>query len=103
MLFDTANRPDMVIEHDSDLIAVEFKLVENGSDIRAALGQCLVYAAECHFVIAVLYDKTPDCKIKRKAGGMLERRLLDEMWDEFNARVVVVGPERRQAAGCQAV
>ena len=66
LLFGTQHRPDMLVKHGSDYrIAIEFKVAQSGDEVRAALGQCLVYASEYEFTIALVLDATSTGKIKR--------------------------------------
>ena len=86
----------MYVQHDNDYrIAIEYKMVSSGDALRAALGQALVYAADYEFTIILLCDTTPDARIKHRfdhCKGMSERVLIDELWNRFGIKMIVVAP-----------
>ena len=92
LLFGTQHRPDMLVKHGNDYrIAIEFKVAHSGDEVRAALGQCLVYASEYEFTIALVLDATSTGKIKRAYDkGELESQLIEKLWEDFGIRVVIV-------------
>ena len=92
LLFGTQHRPDMLVKHGNDYrIAIEFKVAHSGDEVRAALGQCLVYASEYEFTIALVLDATSTGKIKRAYDkGALESQLIEKLWEEFGIKVVIV-------------
>lgn len=95
-LFGLQHRPDMEIVQNNYRIALEFKVVSAGGNVRDALGQSLVYASRCDFVICVLLDVTDDgCVRDAFLHGEKERCLIDELWEEFSIRVVVVKPDMK--------
>lgn len=85
------HRPDFFVKFDDARVAVEVKKGENGSAIREALGQCLVYATEYEFVCCVIVDSSQDEKVKRAfEQGEAESELRTKLWDTFNIRLDVV-------------
>ena len=95
----TQHRPDMYIIREKNRqneykIALEYKVVTNGDGIRAALGQSLVYSSEYAFTICLLLDVTKDGKIRNAfLNGPKEKRLMDELWDKFGVKFLIVTPD----------
>ena len=85
------HRPDFIVQIDGTRMALELKRGSDGSCIRNALGQCLVYASQFDFTCCVVVDTTRDKKIRRAyADGCIESAMLERLWDHFNIRLGVV-------------
>jgi hypothetical protein len=85
------HRPDFIVQIDEIRIAIELKRGSDGSCVRNALGQCIVYASQFDFSCCVIVDTTRDKKLSRAYGeGTTEALMLDRLWDQFNIRIGVV-------------
>ena len=58
------HRPDFIVQIDGTRMALELKRWSDGSYIRNALGQCLVYASQFDFTCCVVVDTTRDKEIR---------------------------------------
>ncbi len=63
-LFEFDHRPDMSIETDG--VAIEVKVIRNGSSIREAIGQAMVYRTGYKFILVILVDISKGKVIKNK-------------------------------------
>lgn len=91
-LFGFKHRPDATIGNSGT--AIEIKLITNGTNIRDALGQGLVYRVNYRFAILVLADNTPDksvVELCRKSSSK-EYEFLMYLANEFNI-FSIVGPK----------
>lgn len=85
------HRPDFIVQVDDIRLALELKRGSDGSCIRSALGQCLVYASQFDFTCCVVVDTTREKKIKRAyIDGAKENVILERLWEHFNIRLGVV-------------
>jgi hypothetical protein len=85
----TRNRPDMVVEMNDVKIAIEFKKGKRGSDLRAGIGQSLIYSTHYDFVLYLFVDITDDKRIQNAQGGVNELGLTGELWDNYNIKFIV--------------
>lgn len=86
----TANRPDMIVETNDLKIAIEFKRGTSGSDLRSGFGQCMVYSTIYDFVLYMFIDTTSDSKIVKASNGIAEQNFLEDLWNNFNIKFVIV-------------
>ena len=86
----TQNRPDMVLEMNGLKIAIEFKRGGKGSDLRSGFGQSMVYATHYDFVLYLFVDTTDDKRIFNATGGGNETEFVDNLWDLYNIKFIVV-------------
>lgn len=88
------HRPDFVVAlpREDLSVAVEVKWGESGGDIRAGIGQSVVYATcgRYAFVVFVFKDTSRDQKIKQAVERGRDRVLIERLWEHFNVRFVVV-------------
>lgn len=85
----TRNRPDMVVEMNGMKVAIEFKKGESGADLRAGIGQSMIYATHYDFVLYLFIDTSEDKKIQNAQGGVNELALTGELWDNYNIKFIV--------------
>ena len=96
VFFGTQHRPDMYIRQNNYRIALEYKIVKTGDMVRAALGQCLVYASDYDFTVCLLLYVTKDGKIRRAfMTGEKEKRLTAELWNRYGIRLLVAEPNMK--------
>ena len=86
----TANRPDMIVESNGLRIAIEFKKGTNGSDLRSGFGQSMIYSTVYDFVLYMFIDTTPDSRILNARTGIAEQKFVDDLWNNFNVKFVIV-------------
>ena len=86
----TQNRPDMILEMNGLKIAIEFKRGDKGSDLRSGFGQSMVYATHYDFVLYLFVDTTDDKRIYNAIGGGNETEFLDNLWDLYNIKFILV-------------
>jgi hypothetical protein len=86
----TSNRPDMSIEYSGVKIAIEIKRGDRGADLRAGFGQSLVYSTVYDFIIYMFIDCSEDGRIKNAKTGISEEKFLENLWDNFNIKFIVV-------------
>jgi hypothetical protein len=88
--FGTQHRPDAVLDLGDIRIAIEIKKGDNGSAIRAGLGQSLLYSHEYSFVVFFFVDTTPGLNIKNSITGEKEQEIINDLWNNHNVRFIVV-------------
>lgn len=97
--FGFEHAPDIAI--DSNGTAIELKLIRSGSELRACLGQALIYRFDYRFAIMVLVDWTEDRVIVKSLlkKDSKEAKMLWEMC-ELNIFTVIgpVGPNKNNLA-----
>lgn len=86
----TQNRPDMVLEMNGIKIAIEFKRGDKGSDLRAGIGQSMIYSTHYDFVLFLFIDTSEDKRIFNATGGVNEQEFVRIMWDQYNTKFIVV-------------
>ena len=86
----TQNRPDMVLEMNGIKIAIEFKRGDKGSDLRAGIGQSMIYSTHYDFVLFLFIDTSEDKRIFNAPGGVNEQEFVRIMWDQYNTKFIVV-------------
>ena len=86
----TQNRPDMVLEMNGIKIAIEFKRGDKGSDLRAGIGQSMIYSTHYDFVLFLFIDTSDDKRIFNATGGVNEQEFVRIMWDQYNTKFIVV-------------
>ena len=85
----TRNRPDMVVEMNDIKIAIEFKKGARGTDLRAGIGQSIIYATHYDFVLYLFIDTSEDKRIQNAQGGVNEQAVCKELWDNYNIKFIV--------------
>lgn len=91
LYFGLYHRPDAEIYIDNDLtLAIEIKKGNQGSDIRAGLGQSLVYSQFYDFVLYVFVDTSEERKIRNSSTADDEEELIKSLWGNYNIRFKVV-------------
>jgi hypothetical protein len=90
-LFGFSHWPDVSIGNSGT--AIEIKVVQGGPGMRDILGQAIAYRMHYRFVILVVIDQTPECKIVELCRDKTsqEYRLLSGLADELNV-FSIVGP-----------
>tara|TARA_A100001037_G_C15150965_1_gene639205 strand:- start:468 stop:1004 length:537 start_codon:yes stop_codon:yes gene_type:complete len=86
----TMNRPDMVLEMNGLNIAIEFKRGESGGSLRSGLGQSLIYSTNYDFVLYLFIDISRDGKIKNCSKSIKEDKLVEDLWNRYNIKFIVV-------------
>jgi len=86
----TANRPDMSVHIGGVNIAIEVKKGDRGSALREGFGQAMVYSTTYDFVLYMFIDTSEDGKIKNGATAITEQAFLNNIWDNFNIKFIVV-------------
>ncbi len=86
----TANRPDMTVDVAGIKIAIEVKKGSRGSALREGFGQALVYSTTHDFVLYQFIDTSEDGRIKNGATAITEQHFLNNIWDNFNIKFIVV-------------
>lgn len=86
----TANRPDMTVEIGGINIAIEVKKGNRGSALREGFGQALIYSTVFDFVLYLFIDTSEESRIVNGATAVTEERFLENIWDNFNIKFVVV-------------
>lgn len=86
----TQNRPDMVLEMNGIKIGIEFKRGAKGSDLRAGIGQSMIYSTHYDFVLFLFIDTSDDKRIFNATGGVNEQEFVRIMWDQYNTKFIVV-------------
>ena len=86
----TSNRPDMSLDIGGVKVAVEFKKGNRGSGLREGFGQSLIYSTVFDFVIYMFIDTSDERKIVNGATSVTEQDFLENIWDNFNVKFVIV-------------
>jgi hypothetical protein len=86
----TSNRPDMSLDIGGVKVAVEFKKGNRGTGLREGFGQSLIYSTVFDFVIYMFIDTSDDRKIINGATAVTEQDFLENIWDNFNVKFVIV-------------
>lgn len=86
----TANRPDMTVDINGIKIAIEVKKGNRGSALREGFGQAMIYSTSFDFVLYQFIDTSEDGRIKNGASAITEQAFLNNIWDNFNIKFVVV-------------
>lgn len=86
----TANRPDMTVDIGGANIAIEVKKGARGSALREGFGQAMVYSTVFDFVLYLFIDTSEDSRIINGATALTEENFLENIWDNFNIKFVVV-------------
>lgn len=86
----TQNRPDMVFEMGDLRIAIEVKRGSTGADVRAGIGQSLIYATHYDFVITLFIDTSEDKRVHNAQSGSSEYQFIDNLWKNYNVKFITV-------------
>jgi len=86
----TSNRPDMTVESGGVRVAIEFKRGDRGSALREGFGQSVIYSTAFDFVIYMFIDTSEEGKILNGSTSVTEQNFLDNLWDNFNVKFVIV-------------
>ena len=84
------HRPDFEVKIEGIRIGIEVKRGKSGTDIRAGLGQAMVYSQAYDFVIYLFADTSKDKKIRESIRQTREKAFLDSIWDNYNIRFDIV-------------
>jgi len=90
VLFDCTHRPDAVLSLKDMQIAIEIKKGCSGGNLRAGVGQSVLYSVEFDFTIYLFVDQTNNLAIKESATGNRERALVQDLWDSRNIKFEIV-------------
>jgi len=88
--FGTQHRPDATLEINNLSIAIEIKQGQKGSAIRSGLGQCVLYSSIYDFIIYVFVDQTVGSDITNTVQGDAEKKIIEQLWNDFNTKFIVV-------------
>jgi len=86
----TANRPDMTVDIGGIKVAIEVKKGNRGAALREGFGQAMIYSTAYDFVLYMFIDTSEDGRIKNGATAITEHAFLDNIWDNFNIKFIVV-------------
>jgi hypothetical protein len=86
----TSNKPDISIDIGGVKVAVEFKNGNRGSGLREGFGQSMIYSTSYDFVIYMFIDTSEDQRILNGSTSITEQNFLDNIWDNFNIKFVIV-------------
>lgn len=91
MLFmGTQHRPDMAVEFKKFNVAVEIKRGDKGVSLRESIGQSIVYSTTYDFVVSLFIDISKDKKIVNSSTSKEERRLINNLWQDYNIKFEVI-------------
>lgn len=85
-----SHRPDYEILLRDVRIALEVKRGDSGTEVRAGIGQAIVYSQMYDFVIYLMIDASDHRTIAQSLDGDREKLFLERLWDEHNVRLIVV-------------
>lgn len=86
----TANRPDMTLDIEGVNIAIEVKKGNRGSALREGFGQAMIYSTIFDFVLYLFIDTSEDNRIINGSTAITEENFLENIWNNFNIKFVVV-------------
>lgn len=86
----TANRPDMTVDIGGIKVAIEVKKGSRGAALREGFGQAMIYSTSFDFVLYMFIDTSEDGRIKNGSTAITEHAFLDNIWDNFNIKFIVV-------------
>lgn len=86
----TANRPDMTVDIGGIKIAIEVKKGNRGSSLREGFGQAIIYSTSFDFVLYQFIDTSEDNRIKNGSSAITEQAFLNNIWDNFNIKFIVI-------------
>lgn len=86
----TDNRPHMTVDIGGVNIAIEIKKGNRGSFLREGFGQSMIYSTIYDFVLCVFIDTSDNKKIMHGSSAITEQYFLDNIWENFNIKFVVV-------------
>lgn len=86
----TANRPNMTIDIEGVNIAIELKKGNRGTALREGFGQAMIYSTTFDFVLYLFIDTSEDSKIVNGSAAITEENFLENIWNNFNIKFVVV-------------
>lgn len=86
----TDNRPFMVIDVGGITVAVEIRKGNRGNSLREGFGQSMIHSTIYDFVLCVFIDTSESQKIKHGSTSITEQYFLDNIWENFNIKFVVV-------------
>ena len=89
--FASRNYPDFIITAPY-LIAIEYKQGPNGSLVKTAIGQSLMHTLsnDFDFVYVLFHDENKDKRIEKSITQQKERRVMKNVWDNFNVTLKFV-------------
>jgi hypothetical protein len=80
----------MVLDMNGIKIAIEFKRGDKGSDLRAGIGQSMIYSTHYDFVLYLFIDTSGDKRIFNATGGVNEQEFVEMLWDQYNIKFTVI-------------
>lgn len=84
------HRPDFEVLLRDLRIAIEVKRGDSGGEVRAGIGQAIVYSQLYDFVIYLMIDASDHRTICASLEGEREQQFLARLWREHNVRLIVV-------------
>jgi hypothetical protein len=84
VLFGAQHRPDMVISDGNLNVGIEIKKGDDGSSIRAGIGQSIVYSQVFDFTIFLFIDTTKTKDILNSITGEKEENIICDLWNDYN-------------------
>jgi hypothetical protein len=90
MFMGTQNRPDMVFEIADLKVAIEIKRGSSGSDLRAGIGQSIIYSTHYDFVLTLFIDTSDDKRVYNSRQGSNEIDFTDTLWRNYNIRFITI-------------
>jgi hypothetical protein len=89
--FGTGHRPDANLPIDKNVnLVIEIKKGAVGSDLRAGIGQALIYSQAYDFVLFVFVDTSPERAIREGATATKAKELIKSLWDMYNIKFLVM-------------
>ena len=86
----TQNQPTMVFEFGDLRIAIEVQKGVSGADLRAGIGQSMIYATHYDFVITLFIDISEDKRVHNASSGSSEYMFIDNLWRNYNVKFITV-------------
>jgi hypothetical protein len=86
----TQNRPDMVFEIADLKVAIEIKRGGSGSDLRAGIGQSIIYSTHYDFVLTLFIDTSDDKRVYNASNGSNEINFAEELWKNYNIKFITI-------------
>lgn len=90
MFMGTQNRPDMVFEIADLKVAIEIKRGSSGSDLRAGIGQSIIYSTHYDFVLTLFIDTSDDKRVHNARQGSNEIDFTETLWKNYNIKFITI-------------
>ena len=86
----TSNKPSISVNIGGVNIAIEIKKGNRAAGLREGFGQSMIYSNTYDFVLYLFIDTSEDNRIKHGSTSITEQNFLENIWDNFNIKFVVV-------------